>query len=130
LQFDDVSIPTKVFNVIGNFQANFDDGWDPKYYSTIYDGKYYFHETSGLLIRVETVWHLVYEEDNTIWQHWNIEKNLLSINGETLNYQYEKRSIDPNSGYEWLIPVSIIGIVSIGVLIVILGKKSKKNVEK
>jgi hypothetical protein len=26
LQFDDVSIPTKVFNVIGNFQANFDDG--------------------------------------------------------------------------------------------------------
>lgn len=80
-----------------------------------------------MLIRVETVWHLVNEEDHTLWQHWNIEKNLLSINGETLNYTYEKRTIDPYAGYEWLVPVSIIGIVSVGVLVVILGKKSKKK---
>ncbi len=79
-----------------------------------------------MLIRVETIWHLVNEEDNTLWQHWKIEKNILSVNGETLNYQFEQRNIDPYTSYEWLIPVSILGIVSIGVLVVILGKKSKK----
>ena len=81
-----------------------------------------------MLIRVETVWHLVKEGDATIWQHWNIEKNLLSLDGETLNYTYEKRTIDFNSQYDWLVPVSILGIVSVGVLGVILGKKSKKNI--
>ena len=39
LEYDDVTIPTKVFNATGNFQANFNDRWDPTYYSTIYEGK-------------------------------------------------------------------------------------------
>jgi len=79
-----------------------------------------------LLIRVESDWNLIKEEDKTKWQHWSIEKNIISINIETLEYEYELPSDYTDLDLKELIPISIIGIVSVGVLIVILGKKSKK----
>jgi len=91
-----------------------------------------------LLIRVETEWHLIDKGDNVKWQHLSIEKNLLSINGETLNYTYipppvdtdtdTDTDIDPDSGFNWILPISILGIVGVGVgvIVVILGKKRKK----
>ncbi len=83
-----------------------------------------------MLIRVETEWHLVDKGDNVKWQHWSIEKNILSINGETLNYTYVPPPIDTDTepDFNWILPISILGIVGvgIGVLVVILGKKRKK----
>ena len=79
-----------------------------------------------MLIRIESEWYLIKEEDNTKTQHWRIEKNIISINIETLDYEYELPAGYTDPIFDGLIPISILGIVSVGVLIVILGKKSKK----
>jgi len=78
-----------------------------------------------MLIRVESEWHLDDIVDGLKWQHWIIEKNILSINIENLDYEYELPDGYTDPFLEGLIPISIVGIVSIVVLIVILGKKSK-----
>lgn len=82
-----------------------------------------------MLIRVETEWHLIGEETEDIWQHWNIEKNLISIDGETLDYVYKKPPAYGSSGFSWVLTLSILGIVGVGVsvVLVIRGKNLKKK---
>ena len=91
------------------------------------ESKYYFHETSGILIRVETEWHLVSIQDNRLWQHYSIEKNLISVDGELLNYTYvlPPAYTEPNNN----LPLIPIGICIGGIFVAILsvGIKSKKK---
>jgi len=81
-----------------------------------------------MLIRVESDWHLVDKGDEPTWQHWRIEKNILSINGENLDYKYEKISPNEPSSFNWILLISIVVpvVIAMSLLIVIIGKKSKK----
>ncbi|MHA1678831.1 MAG: hypothetical protein ACTSWX_03810 [Promethearchaeota archaeon] len=80
-----------------------------------------------MLIRVETEWHLINIQNEKFWQHWSIEKNLISIDGEKLDYNYHPPPPynEKNNDLIWI--VSGFGIVCIGISLFIVGKKFKKN---
>ncbi len=66
-------------------------------------------------------------QDVAIWQHWNIEKNLISVDGEILDYTYV--SPPPYSETDLTWPLITIGVVIVGAVIVlwILGIIPKKK---
>ena len=91
------------------------------------ESNYYFHETSGILIRVETDWHMIDVNNKELWQHWKIEKNLISIDGENLGYNYVAPPPYSKSNLIW--PLITVGMVIGGVVVVlwILGIIPKKK---
>ena len=83
------------------------------------------------MIRVETTWHLIYVENETIWQHWNIEKNLRSIDGEKLDYTYKEPPPYGKNNINWSLigGLSAVGIgiaLGIGISIFLRKKNGKK----
>jgi len=80
-----------------------------------------------MLIRVESEWHLIALQSDEIWQHWSIEKNLISIDGETLDFTYEAPPPYSDSNLLW--PLLTGGFVIAGVVVVLLisGKIPKKK---
>ena len=62
-------------------------------------------------------------QDEEIWQHWNIEKNLISVDGETLDYDY----VPPSNFILWPLLTGGMVIVGVAVVILIRGKKPKKK---
>ena len=91
---------------------------------------YYFHEISGILIRVETDWHLIDVNDKELWQHWKIEKNLFSIDGENLGYTYVVPPVYKESDYTWPLITVGIGVAGVVVVLWILGIIPKKKNKK
>lgn len=86
---------------------------------------YYFHKPSGMLIRIETSIHLIKTDENNIWQHYEIEKNIVLINGQIVPYVYTPPPIERNDdGIDWKTIVFSIGVASIIVIVVFLGKRA------
>ncbi len=94
------------------------------------ESNYYFHETSGILIRVETDWHLKDVNNEDLWQHWKIEKNLFSIDGENLGYTYVAPPAYKELDLTWPLITVGIGVVGIVVVLWILGIIPKKKDKK
>ena len=80
-----------------------------------------------MLIRVESEWHLIALQGDEIWQHWSIEKNLISVDGETLDFTYEAPPPYSDSNLLW--PLLTGGFVIAGVVVILLisGKIPKKK---
>lgn len=131
LKYGDVIIPTEIFtnsnSNSSSFEIAFGVGWDQILYEATLESKYYFHETSGILIRVETEWHLISVQDEVVWEHWSIEKNLVSINGENLVYTYVPPPAYSESNINWPLITLVVGIVGVSVFLLVLGIKPKKK---
>ena len=92
------------------------------------DSKYYFHEESGLLIRIETTFHGIETEDDSQWMHYEIEKNLKSYNGLSVGYVYTPEfPAESNSGLWWALGTGAVVVVGVFVNFVILKRPIKKN---
>ena len=89
-------------------------------YEATLESVYYFHETSGILIRVETEWHLISVQDEAVWEHWSIEKNLVSIDGERLVYTYAPPPAYSESNINWPLITLVVGIGGVSVVLLVL----------
>ncbi|MHA1561126.1 MAG: hypothetical protein ACTSPA_03300 [Promethearchaeota archaeon] len=70
---------------------------------------------------------MISSQDSRLWQHWSIEKNLISVDDENLNYSYvpPPAYTSPNNSLQLIfIGISISGIV---VALLCIGIKPKKK---
>ena len=79
-----------------------------------------------MLIRVESEWHVISLQDEDIWRHWKIEKNLISVDGEALDYIYEAPESYSESKTNWPLITVGIGLGGVVVVLLILGINPKK----
>ena len=73
---------------------------------------------------------MISSQDSRLWQHWSIEKNLISVDDENLNYSYvpPPAYTNPINSLQLIfIGISIIGIV-VALLSVGIKPKKKNNI--
>jgi hypothetical protein len=79
-----------------------------------------------MLIRIESSIHLIKTDDSNTWQHYEIEKNIVSINGQIVPYVYNPPPIEKfEDGIDWTTIVFSVGVASIIVMIVFMGKRAR-----
>ena len=83
-----------------------------------------------MLIRIEAFLELKKTDGPTTTYQYYIEKNILSVNGTTLDYVYESDPIDPEpSGLEWT-DYTIVGGAAVGIVAIVFAVnriRMKKN---
>ena len=93
----------------------------------VINSTYYFHEVSGLLIRIETSFHGIEYEDNSQWVNYEIEKNLVQFNDQLVGYDYQNYPPKSNSSLWWALGTGAVVVVCLVVNFVILKRPIKKD---
>ena len=70
---------------------------------------------------------MVSSQDSRLWQHWSIEKNLISVDDEILNYSYVPPPAYKNSLNVMQIIFIGISISGIAIALLSIGIKPKKK---
>ena len=69
---------------------------------------------------------MIKTDDTDIWQHYEIEKNIISINEQDVPYVYKAppREDYVDDSIDWTAVIVSIGVASIIVMFVYLGKRA------
>lgn len=72
--------------------------------------------------------HLIKQTDNNIYQNYYIEKNLIEINNQRLDYEFTPpTNVDNNpSDYAWLLYI-MVGALCVGVVWAVISNRNKPN---
>jgi hypothetical protein len=85
------------------------------------DSNYYYEESSGILIRLEHEWHMIHYADEKDWEHWRIEKNLVSIDNQSIAYTYDPPAAYGDLSWLWIglaisVPIPVVAVVVLKVM--------------